>query len=139
MHPTPAATVPVPRVDVPAPRVVAAIPNISAAVPRVPTTTTIAQREAPASQLAKSDDDTQHDLRQHSYNTRAKRSLEHVVAANNLSVEIAMMAEGMEVPQIEPAMMATETAVPQIDSKPRAGISWSYDISHRRRWQNIGI
>ena len=50
MHPTPAATVPVPRVDVPAPRVVAAIPNISAAVPRVPTTTTIAQREAPASQ-----------------------------------------------------------------------------------------
>jgi len=137
-HPTPTATVPVPRVDVPIPRVAAAIPIITAPVPRVPTTTTIEQREAPASRPASSipnfisqnDDDIQHDLRQHSYNTRAKQSLEHVVAANNLSVAIAMMTDEMAIPHSEIAMMATETAEPQIDSKARAGTSWLYDMAN---------
>jgi len=119
--------------------VVAAILIITAAVPRVPTTTTMAQRETPATRPAcnipnfisqDDNDDTQHDLRQHSYNTRAKRSLEHVVAANNLSIEIAMMATEMAVPQIETAMMATEMAVPQIDSEPRAGTSWLYEMAN---------
>ena len=138
MHPTPSATVPVPRVEVPIPRVAAAIPITMAPVPRVPTTTTIAQREAPASRPASSipnfisqdNDNIQHDLRQHLYYTRAKRSLEHVVAANNLSVEITMMADEMAIPQSEIAMMATKTAVPQIDSKARAGTSWLYDMAN---------
>ena len=119
--------------DVPVPRVVAAIPIITAAVPRVPTTATIAQREVPASRPASNipsfisqddDDDTQQELRQYPYNTRAKRSLEQVVAANNLSIEIGMMANEMSAPQVEMAMTATEVAVPQNDSKSRAGTSW---------------
>ena len=138
MHPTPTEIVPVPRVEIPIPRVAAAIPIIMTPVPRVPTTATIEQREASASRPASSipnfitqdDDDTQHDLRQHSYNTRAKRSLEHVVAANNLSVEIAMMADEMAIPQSEIAMMATETVVPQNDSKGRAGNSWLYEMAN---------
>jgi hypothetical protein len=89
MHPTPAEIVPVPRVEVPIPRVkvpiprvAAAIPIITAPIPTVPPLVTIAQREAPASRPASSipnfisqdDDDIQHDIRQHSYNTRASNT-----------------------------------------------------------------
>ena len=83
MHPTPSETVPAPRVDVPVPRVVEAIPIVTAPVPRVPTPTTFAQtpfaqREVsaprPASNIpnfiSQDDNDTRHDLRQHSHNTR---------------------------------------------------------------------
>ena len=104
MHPTPTETVPVPRVVVQVPRVVAAIPITTTAVPRVPTTNSIPHF------ISQEDDDTQHDVRQHSYNTRANRPLEQVVAANNLSVEIAMMS--------------TELEVPHVNSKARQGISW---------------
>ena len=152
MHPTPSEIVPVPRVDVPLPRVVATIPMVTAPVPRVPTPptfaqptfaqpfapTTFAQREVsaprPASNIpnfiSQDDDDTRHDLRQHSHNTRSRGPLEQIVAANNLSVEIAMMATEMVNPQIEKAMMATEAATPQRDSKQQVGTSWLYEMAN---------
>ena len=52
------------------------------------------------------------------------------MAANNLSVEIAMMATEMVNPQIEKAMMATEAATPQRDSKQQVGTSWLYEMAN---------
>ena len=113
----------VPRVDEPVPRVIAALPTPITAVPRVPTTMTTTPCEVPASQPASNiphyisqDDDTRYEVHQHSYNTRLNRSVQQVMAAEDLSVEIAMMA--------------TESAPPRINNNLQTGISWFGEMAN---------